>query len=410
MYELLRHAVSDFDVHQGQWVLPGTDAVYKYTARRKKWKRNTVELDHGARGHWLGHSDAKYVMIYFHGKQVLTGVNEHVSLTCSGGGYIAPCTPGHMKYQFAIQKYLRKQGVDISILSLAYTLAPQALHPAFIQQGLSALRYLIEKTNRDPSTILIAGDSAGGNLVANLLLHLGHKHPECTEYTLSKKLKGALLISPWIFFDTTSPSFEANRHSDYLTKIALNKASAAFIGPNATHDAYSQPVDAPAEWWTEVADKAVEDLLVWGGGGEVLIDGIKKFAGNVISGFEATTSTIRTVVDEKAQARVGTHQRAKLVVSPEEAHEEMIINYLFYIKKEDDGGRQIKKWLVDVLKEQPQPASEPSAAEVREEVSEKKEGVLDSEKSIERVEKEQDKRELDEEEKKKAAATVALIA
>jgi hypothetical protein len=321
-----------------------------------------------------------------------------------------------MKYQFAIQKYLRKQGVDLSVLSLAYVLAPHALHPSFIQQGLSALKYLIETTHRDPSTILLAGDSAGGNLVANLLLHLGHKHPHCAEYTLSKKLKGALMISPWISFETSSPSFERNKHSDYLTKVALNKASAAFIGPDAEHDAYSQPVDAPVEWWREVAEKAVEDVLVWGGGGEVLIDGITKFAENVIAGFEAVgQSTIQPVLDEKAdpEKQIATplqHKRAKLVVSPDEAHEEMIINYLFYISKEDDGGRQIKKWLVDILKQQPQPAEEPSAKEVREEVTERKEGVLDDEKSIAKAEEEQDMRELVEEEKKKAAAAVAPIA
>ena len=274
-----------------------------------------------------------------------------------------------MKYQFAIQKYLRKHGIDLSVLNLAYTLAPQALHPSFIQQGLSALKYLIETTHRDPSTILLAGDSAGGNLVANRLLHLGHPHPDCTQYTLVKKLKGAVMISPWISFETSSPSFERNKHSDYLTKVALNKASGAFIGPDAKHDAYSQPVDAPADWWTEVANKAVDDVLIWGGGGEVLIDGITKFAENVISGFEANSPTIRAISpDGKAISETvnrATRKRAKLVVSPEEAHEEMIINYLCYIKKEDDGGRQIKKWLVETLKETPQAAAEPSAAEVR---------------------------------------------
>jgi hypothetical protein len=331
-----------------------------------------------------------------------------------------------MKYQFALQKYLRKQGLDISLLSLSYVLAPQALHPAFIQQGLAALRYLIEKTNRDPSTILIAGDSAGGNLVANLLLHLGHPHPGCTQYTLPKKLKGALMISPWISFDTTSESMETNKKSDYLTEAALNKASAAFIGPDAKHDAYSQPVDAPIEWWKEVAEKVVQDVMVWGGGGEVLIDGIRKFAAHVTAGFEGSPVVERkvAVTDGAAngispeKAKVEEKVRAKLVVSPNEAHEEMIINYLFYIKKEDDGGRQIKKWLVDVLKDKPEPATEPTAAEVRAEVTEKKEGIADTEETVGRAEKTQEKRELAEDEKralvedekKKVAEAVAPIA
>lgn len=337
-------------------------------------------------------------------------------MTTAGGGYIAPCTPGHMKYQFHLQKYMRKQGIDLSVLNLAYVLAPQALHPSFIQQGLSALKYLIETTNRDPSTILLAGDSAGGNMVANLLLHLAHPHPDCLEYSLTKKLKGALMISPWISFDTTSDSYVRNRRSDYLTKIAIKKASAAFIGPNAKHDLYSEPIEAPAEWWTEVAKKTVEDVLVWGGGGEVLIDGITKFAETLISGFAADSSNIRAASDEKPTivepVSKRAHQRARLVVSPDEAHEEMIINYLFYIKREDDGGRQIKKWLVEVLKEQPPAVGEPSAAEVREQITEKKEGIADDhdQKSVQIVEEKQDLHELGEEEKLKAAAAVAPIA
>ncbi|KIW03787.1 uncharacterized protein PV09_05090 [Verruconis gallopava] len=338
-----------------------------------------------------------------------------------GGGYIAPSTPGHMKYQFALQKYLRKQGVDLSILSLSYVLAPKALHPSFIQQGLSAIMYLVEKTNRDPSTILIAGDSAGGNLVANLLLHLGHPHPDCTQYTLTKKLKGALMISPWISFETDSPSFQKNKHSDYLTKVALNKASAAFIGPGAKHDAYSQPLDAPVSWWTEVAEKAVQHVLIWGGGGEVLIDGIKKFAANVISGFEEAADVVekknrilRTTTAEVEKEHPQIDTRAKLVVSPREAHEEMIINYLFYIKKEEDGGRQIKKWLVDVLtKKDETTVDEPTAKEVKDAVTEKKEGVLDTKETIEKAEdtqEKQEKQDLAEEEKKKAAEAAAPIA
>ena len=97
-------------------------------------------------------------------------------------------------------------------------------------------------------------------------------------------------------------------------------------------------------------------------------------------------------------------------MSPNEAHEEMIINYLFYIKKEDDGGRQIKKWLVETLKELPPSAKEPSAAEVREEVVEKKEGIADDQKSIQDAEEKQDFREMVEDEKRKAAAAVAPIA
>jgi hypothetical protein len=375
-------------------------------------------LQHGAKGHWLGHSNAKYVMVYFHGKAIPVVALKELAKTYSGGGYIAPATKGHLKYQFALQNYLREQGIDISVLSISYILAPQVLHPLFIQQGLSALQYLIEKTNRDPSTILIAGDSAGGNLVASLLLHLGVPHPNCTQYTLKKKLKGAVMISPWVSFDTNSPSIQKNKYSDYITKSALEYGSTTFIGPNADHDAYSQPADAPVQWWKEVAEKVVENVLIWGGGGELLIDGIKKFSINLMTGFEDAEDVVEeknkllkmmTVDVEKLHPEV--HLRAKLVVSPHEAHVEMIINYLLYIKKEEDGGRQIKKWLVDVLTRHDEATEkEPSAETVKEEVTEKKEGIIDTEKSIEKAEESQEKRELVEEEKRQAAEAVVPVA
>ncbi|KAH9206099.1 Alpha/Beta hydrolase protein [Leptodontidium sp. 2 PMI_412] len=143
------------------------------------------------------------------------------------------CTPGHMKYQFALPEYLRKQGIDISIFSLSYHLAPQGVYPTQIQQALAALQHVIEKDGRDPGTILIGGDSAGGNLCSALLLHLGRPRPLVSPkeggvaslFRLQSPLKAALLISPWISFETQSPSFKRNRTTDYMTTKALNEAS-----------------------------------------------------------------------------------------------------------------------------------------------------------------------------------------
>jgi hypothetical protein len=198
---------------------------------------------------------------------------------------------------------MRKQGIDLSIFTLSYVLAPQGIYPMQIKQALSALKYLVEVEKRDPATvshvilllgfigadstfqILIGGDSAGGNLASALLLHLGHPHPQVPGYSLKNPLRGALLISPWISFETESPSFKTNKYSDYLTVTALNRASTAFVGPENKHDNYSEPINAPVEWWREVATYAVRDVLIWGGGGEVLIDGISTFGGQILEGF-----------------------------------------------------------------------------------------------------------------------------
>jgi hypothetical protein len=67
LYASLREILSGFSTEEGQYLSPGTDKVYKRVAKSKKWKEHSVDLDYGARGHWLGHHDAQFVMIYCHG-------------------------------------------------------------------------------------------------------------------------------------------------------------------------------------------------------------------------------------------------------------------------------------------------------------------------------------------------------
>jgi hypothetical protein len=319
---------------------------------------------------------------------------------------------------------------------------------------------------------MIGGDSAGGNLTSALLLHLGHPHPQIPEYQLARPLRGALLISPWISFDTETSSFKTNQFSDYLTSTATNRASEAFVGPGIKHDSYSEPINAPVEWWKEVAKKAVRDVLIWGGGGEVLIDGIRTFGEHIIEGFgmedaersnaktaahdadgtveelstetkvteqplvesdgsvkdtnrtankppteatevagkppaetegavknplKETNSTVEGVstetkdfaegvqaeadgtikiVSEEANSAVPKapettnvatsatvpkkpskpseikrNSRATLVVTPHEAHEEMIMDYILLISKKGDGAKEIENWMTKTLKE-----------------------------------------------------------
>ena len=66
-YAALREILTGFSTLEGQRLVPNTESVYKSTAKSQKWKENTVDFGNGAKGHWLGHHDAKFVLIYFHG-------------------------------------------------------------------------------------------------------------------------------------------------------------------------------------------------------------------------------------------------------------------------------------------------------------------------------------------------------
>lgn len=67
LYAALREMVSGFSVAQAQLLLPKTDTVYKAVAKLHNSKPNSVELENGAKGHWIGKKDAAHVILFLHG-------------------------------------------------------------------------------------------------------------------------------------------------------------------------------------------------------------------------------------------------------------------------------------------------------------------------------------------------------
>lgn len=66
---------------------------------------------------------------------------------------------------------------DLAVASLDYTLAPEAVHPTQLQQvhaGLLTLRARAESLGFDPQRIVLAGDSAGAQLAAQLAAAITH--------------------------------------------------------------------------------------------------------------------------------------------------------------------------------------------------------------------------------------------
>jgi acetyl esterase/lipase len=127
------------------------------------------------------------------------------------------------------------------------------------------------------------GDSAGGNLLLALLSHISHPHPSTNlpipRISLSTPFRGAVLNSPWISFDMFSDSFKHNEFKDCITIEVGKKWSGAWLACPWPHkeasDYYNQAITAPLRWWEGLM---VREVLVLGGGEEVLVDGIKDFA------------------------------------------------------------------------------------------------------------------------------------
>lgn len=132
--------------------------------------------------------------------------------------------------------------------------------------------------------MIIVGDSAGGNLGLALFSHILHPHPEVsTKFRLAQPFAAAVLISPWVNFDINQPSFARNVQTDYLDPRVGDRWSKTFLG-GAELDNYNQPVLSESDWFAGL-DGVVTEVLVWGGGAEVLIDSIDRIVAQLKSVF-----------------------------------------------------------------------------------------------------------------------------
>ncbi|BDD63019.1 hypothetical protein MPDQ_003689 [Monascus purpureus] len=239
-----------------------TIGAYETVLRRHKLVPDIVPLDCGGNILWLNRPEENNgkVMLYLH-----------------GGGYTLPAYAGHVEILVDQVKRSQSRGQKLSVAMLEYALAPTGQYPVQLRQAAAALDYLLKTLNAAPSNIILAGDSAGGNLCLSLLSHISHPHPDLSIPRVDlkgEKLRGTLLISPWVTFDTSAPSIFSNRETDYLLPESLQRASKAFLG-DAKEDTYNTPLGASVEWWE---DLHIQDLGIIVSDSELFFDDIMAFS------------------------------------------------------------------------------------------------------------------------------------
>ncbi len=121
--------------------------------------------------------------------QILPGeAQDRVMLYFHGGGWVLGSAYDYRPFTVALGKVTKMR-----VLSVNYRLAPEHPHPADLQDCTRAYGWLLRQ-GFNPSNIIVAGDSAGGNLTLATILNLRDNGIPLP--------RGAVCFSPHTTFDT----------------------------------------------------------------------------------------------------------------------------------------------------------------------------------------------------------------
>jgi acetyl esterase/lipase len=144
--------------------------------------------------------------------------------------------------------------------ALDYPLAPEHPFPAQLDSTLAAYRWLLA-TGHVPSQLVVAGDSAGGNLVLSLLLTLRERGLPLPALAVG--------LSPWVDVACSGQSMVTNDGIDWVSKDMAVRWGEWFANGHDLRDPMISPLYADLH--------GLAPLYVQAGTGEILIDQIRDF-------------------------------------------------------------------------------------------------------------------------------------
>ena len=142
--------------------------------------------------------------------------------------------------------------------ALDYRLAPEHRFPAQLEDALQAYRWLLE-SGTDPETLVVAGDSAGGNLALALLLAARDSDEPLPSL--------AIALSPPTNFEI---DLFPNQEFDWITKPALLRWRDWFCDPAQRRDPLVSPLRADL--------RGLPPIYIQAGCCEILYHSIREFA------------------------------------------------------------------------------------------------------------------------------------
>lgn len=155
--------------------------------------------------------------------QIVPGaLADRVLLYFHGGGFVMGSPLSHRRFTVALGK-----ATKMRVLSVNYRLAPEHPFPAAVDDCMTAYQWLLDQ-GIQPNNILIAGDSAGGNLTLVTILNLHDKGMPLP--------RGAACFSPCTSFDPPDWNLEKGKTDPILADIGLFWWSPAYLGQENPSD------------------------------------------------------------------------------------------------------------------------------------------------------------------------------
>lgn len=152
------------------------------------------------------------------------------------GGWVAGSTTATRRACRALA-----DGLAATVVSLDYPLAPEQPYPAALDSTLTALRWLASGESGlpgDPGTVILAGESSGGNLAAAALLRLRDSGE-------SLPIRAALLVVPVLDNDYTRPSYQRYDRGDIDGRSGMHWYARQYLaasGPTEANAPYAWPL------------------------------------------------------------------------------------------------------------------------------------------------------------------------
>jgi monoterpene epsilon-lactone hydrolase len=142
-----------------------------------------------------------------------------------GGGFRLGSVRAWTPY---LTRFAHAAGVEV--VAVDYSLAPEQCYPTAVEEARTAYRWA---TGRG-APVVLAGDSAGGNLAAGLALDAGRGDLPAHAATI--------LLSPWLDLTVTNRSYGDNAATDAMfSRAAAEEASRMYAGGRDTADPAISP-------------------------------------------------------------------------------------------------------------------------------------------------------------------------